>query len=88
MEKKQDKIMQLIKELQDEVQAVDGGIIIIGTVPETEETHQLIGGVSGKGAKIISAICETMLHKEADTLKDLLVKGFKLSAAKKILNDL
>lgn len=37
MEKKQDKIMQLIKELQDEVQAVDGGIIIIGTVQKPKK---------------------------------------------------
>lgn len=88
MENNQDKITQLIKQLQDEVQAVDGGIIIIGTVPETEDTHQLIGGVSGKGTKIISAVCEVMTHKETDTLKDLLIKGMKLSAAKKILNNL
>lgn len=83
-----DKIMQLVKDLQDAVQEADGGIIIIGTVPETKDTHQLIGGVSGKGSVIISAISEVMLQKETDTLKDLLVKGIKLSAAKKIITNI
>lgn len=80
--------MQLVKDLQDAVQATDGGLIIIGTVPETEDTHQLIGGVSGKGTVIISAISEVMLQKETDTLKDLLLKGVKLAGAKKILKTL
>ena len=83
-----DKIMQLVKDLQDAVQAKNGGLIIIGTVPETEDTHQLIGGVSGKGTVIISAISEVMLQKETDTLKDLLIKGMKLSAAKKLMRDI
>ena len=83
-----DKIMQLVKDLQDAVQATDGGLIIIGTVPETADTHQLIGGVSGKGTVIISAISEVMLQKETDTLKDLLIKGMKLSAAKKLTRDI